>query len=111
MVKMINWFKNISNKFSENLDFKRTSDFNFEKYILGLGFKFVSEKNDFKLYVNNYDGIKINLIINLKDEKILISQKGEVLTRINFIPNGSLFVDMLINQTVNSIKKNYVLEQ
>lgn len=108
---MLTWFKNKKNDIKEYFDVKKNTDFNFENYIKSTGFRFISEKNDLKLYVNNYDGIKINLIINLSKKEVLIGSGGNILTRINFIPSGSLFSDMIINQTVNGVKELYVQEQ
>lgn len=105
---MGNWIKNTFSKLVNYFDVKNNTQFDFEKYITSVGFRFVSEKNDLKLYVNNYDGIKINLIINLKKKEILISSRGDILSKLNFIPSGSLFSDMVISQTLNSVKELYV---
>ncbi len=108
---MINWIKNKHKALVNYFDVKHSSQFNFDKHIIAIGFRLVSEKNDLKLYVNNYDGIKLNLIINLKKKGILISSGGDILCKLNFIPSGSLFSDMIITQTLNSVKELYVAQE
>lgn len=94
--KLVKWF-NVT----------RNLDFNFEQYIKGLGFDFISEKEDLKIFINNYsETVKIHLLLDIKKEEISIINKGKLCSRINFIPKGSLFVDLLINQTINNIEKN-----
>jgi len=104
---MGNWSKNIWLKLFSAFDIKQHVDFNFEKYIKEIGFDFISEKDGLKIYINNYsETVKIHILFDVKKEEISIINKGRLCTRINFIPKGSLFVDLLLNQTINNLEKN-----
>lgn len=104
---MDNLFKKIWLRIINYLDFKHHTNFDFEDYLITSGFEFISEKEGFKMYINNYsETIKIHLLLNVKNEEVSIINKGKLCARINFIPKGSLFVDLLFNQTINNIIKN-----
>jgi len=94
------WLHKLFNVF----DVKINSEFNFDNYIQEIGFKYLRDKEHYKVFSHN--DYKLYLIVNEKKEEILIYKKDKMLSTINFIPKGSLFVDLWINQVIVSFNNN-----
>jgi hypothetical protein len=94
--------KPLAKKILNYFDFNKESEFDFEEYIfLNHKFRFLSERKGYRIFLN-YD-FRIYLIINTNNNEVLICRKkGKLFGKINFVPKGSLFVDLWINQTILS---------
>lgn len=92
--------KKVWRKIINSLDIKRHIDFNFEQYIINeFGFKLLSENKHEKVYGTG----DFYLIITDENEVLINSvNNNRLLCKINFIPKGSLFVDLMINQVISS---------
>jgi len=98
------WLHKLRNVF----DVKINSEFNFDNYIREIGFKYLRDKGHYKerYRVFSHNDYKLYLILNEKKEEILIYKKDKMLSKINFIPKGSLFVDLWINQVIISFNND-----
>ena len=66
-------------------------------------FNLASENDEIKTFINN--NYELIILVNTASEEVSICHEGELCTKINFIPKGGTFVDLLFNQTIVGIQK------
>ena len=81
----------------------KRGSFNFEDELAELGFEFFRFKN----YYNTYRYIAIPSLVlfwNVDTNDIYIYHEKAVVSRINFLPNNRLFVEIFVKKTIENLK-------
>lgn len=87
---------------AKHLKVKRGS-FNFEDELIELGFEFFRFKNNYNTY--KYIAIpSLVLFWNVDTNDICIYYEKAVVSRINFLPNNRLFVEIFVKKTIENLK-------
>jgi hypothetical protein len=82
--------------------FKKEIDFNFESYLIDK-YKFISYK---KIGVLRGLDNNAEIFINYKSNCVYLFLRGFLILKINFIPKTKLVTDLIIYNSLESIKKN-----
>jgi len=81
----------------------KRGSFNFEDELIELGFEFFRFKNNYNTY--KYIAIPSLVIFwNVDTNDICIYYEKAVVSRINFLPNNRLFVEIFVKKTIENLK-------
>lgn len=77
--------------------------FDFEEELTELGFEFIRFKNNY----NSYRYIAIPSLIlfwNIDTNDVCIYYEKSLISKINFLPNNRLFVEIFVKKTIENLK-------
>lgn len=82
---------------------KRKGSINFEEELVYLGFVYNSTKNDYISY--RYAAIpELFLFWNTEINDISMYYEKKLLSKINFLPNSRVFIEIFIKKTIENLK-------
>jgi hypothetical protein len=101
---MREWIKNIIKKLFKKNGLKRGKDFDFEHHLTTHNFVLNTFSISSRVYIHKQ--CKFMLIINLKNSTLSIISKKTLVSKLNFIPNSEVFLDIYLNLTIQKLIHN-----
>ncbi len=102
---MKSFFKKVLNRF----EYKSGDEFDFQAHLLNNNFAntLVDDKHELlqeHIKIYSHKQIRVKIIIDLSKQTVSVFYDSDLISLLNFIPNGELFSEMFITQVVSGIK-------
>jgi len=82
---------------------KKKGNVDWDEEMTSLGFSFLQLKDRYKIY--RYDAIPSLFVFwNTLTNEISMYYEKKILTKINFMPNNRLFIEILVKKTIENLK-------